>query len=939
MTHIRQRRGTAAEWVAANPVLRLGEVGWETDTRLAKLGNGVTAWNALDYLPSGPVGPPGPPNVLTVNSVTTGAPGTLVSFEINGDSPEQTVDVTIPRGDTGAKGDKGDQGIQGIQGIQGVPGETPSLRGLSVTSQAIGTGSKTFAIAPSMNVAFPVGATVKAQGAAAANYMVGVVTSATTTSVTINVTEVGGSGTFASWTLTLGAYRGADGTGQVNTVNGVSPTGGNVDVKRLRLSANTATSGDGLWQGKYAKLATIRCNGAYNGTTMSFALSPGATAASGMSTALFSIRIRNTNVPLPGTPIAMEVFVQAGAGSSAVMDSVKLINTVNDATGSTYELWIQAPSNYVVYTLTEVSRYGASDVAPTTYETEAPWVSAMTTPLVGPALVQYPADSRYVALTGDQSVAGVKTFSSAITGTGGLNMSHNVGSYASGVNSPSVFTTSGSGNPDGTSDIRTLQFTSTVSGANAIAAATGAAFEIYNATTAGHVGTAAALSLGFRQTNAGTSGQTYGVRVIPIVSGTGGVTSWNGFEARSPTVTGTGVVAQSIGLLVRAQKVTGVTTGWGVYQSGADDSNYFAGKSGFGTVAPTHTITLPSGATGYVHYNTTDQTTNYERVRAYWSSNQFFLTAEAAGTGIARNLVFNSGSSSVAVVASNNIVVRSDSTSAGQVLRVTSTGLTASSGTQTGLLIDPTINQSGTAGYIGFAVDVNETATGSGLKRLLTLNVGGTARFYVSNSGLASINQAANSTALQTTIDGDTSARLTVSTVGLMQWGPGNASADTNLYRSAANTLKTDNSFVAGVNINALDQVQENGQRVYSPNNKPTPVAIGAASNTAGGAEKVAALSATTGTATGDLSAASIFTVTPTGNITLAFSNVPATGTACTVTVIVSQGGSVRTVTPPSGTKWMGAAAPTQVANKACAFTFLTVDGGTTWYASAAVEQ
>lgn len=108
---------------------------------------------------------------------------------------------------------------------------------------------------------------------------------------------------------------------------------------------------------------------------------------------------------------------------------------------------------------------------------------------------------------------------------------------------------------------------------------------------------------------------------------------------------------------------------------------------------------------------------------------------------------------------------------------------------------------------------------------------------------------------------------------------------------------------------------------------------------TLGGAELSTALSATTGTATGDLSAASIFTVTPTGAITLAFSNVPASGTACTVTVIVTQGATAYAVTPPSGTKWMGAAAPTQVASKTCVFTFLTTNGGTTWYASAAVEQ
>jgi hypothetical protein len=105
-----------------------------------------------------------------------------------------------------------------------------------------------------------------------------------------------------------------------------------------------------------------------------------------------------------------------------------------------------------------------------------------------------------------------------------------------------------------------------------------------------------------------------------------------------------------------------------------------------------------------------------------------------------------------------------------------------------------------------------------------------------------------------------------------------------------------------------------------------------------GASEHIAALSATTGTATGDLSTASIFTITPTGDFTIAFSNTPG-GVACTTTVIVSQGATPRTITYPSGTKWMGAAAPTQIANKACVITLMTVNAGTTWYASAAVEQ
>ena len=53
MTHIRQRRDTALNWTTVNPVLHLGEVGWETDTRKAKLGDGVTVWTGLAYVDGG----------------------------------------------------------------------------------------------------------------------------------------------------------------------------------------------------------------------------------------------------------------------------------------------------------------------------------------------------------------------------------------------------------------------------------------------------------------------------------------------------------------------------------------------------------------------------------------------------------------------------------------------------------------------------------------------------------------------------------------------------------------------------------------------------------------------------------------------------------------------------------------------------------------------
>lgn len=111
------------------------------------------------------------------------------------------------------------------------------------------------------------------------------------------------------------------------------------------------------------------------------------------------------------------------------------------------------------------------------------------------------------------------------------------------------------------------------------------------------------------------------------------------------------------------------------------------------------------------------------------------------------------------------------------------------------------------------------------------------------------------------------------------------------------------------------------------------------ARSTLGGAEVSAVASGTSGTVTLDCSAASVFTLSPTGAVTtLTLSNPPASGTACTITLIVSQGATPRTIATPSGGVFMGAATPTQIANKAGIFTYITVNAGTTWYCYAAVQ-
>jgi hypothetical protein len=49
MTQIQLRRASAASWTSVNPILALGEMGIETDTKRLKVGDGVSQWSALTY--------------------------------------------------------------------------------------------------------------------------------------------------------------------------------------------------------------------------------------------------------------------------------------------------------------------------------------------------------------------------------------------------------------------------------------------------------------------------------------------------------------------------------------------------------------------------------------------------------------------------------------------------------------------------------------------------------------------------------------------------------------------------------------------------------------------------------------------------------------------------------------------------------------------------
>lgn len=85
-----------------------------------------------------------------------------------------------------------------------------------------------------------------------------------------------------------------------------------------------------------------------------------------------------------------------------------------------------------------------------------------------------------------------------------------------------------------------------------------------------------------------------------------------------------------------------------------------------------------------------------------------------------------------------------------------------------------------------------------------------------------------------------------------------------------------------------------------------------------------------------DLTNGNVVTATvSTAEQTFTFSNPPASGTAGSFTLILTNGGS-QTVNWPASVDWADGTAPTLTAAGVDILTFTTIDGGTIWYGFAA---
>lgn len=138
------RRGTAAEWTAANPTLAAGELGLETDTRNIKIGTGVLAWDSLPYGGiigptgfTGPTGPTGNTGPIGADSDVTGPTGWTGNTGPTGPAN----DVTGPTGPTGPRGTDGIIGVNGATGPTGPLGTGPTGPTGSTGPTGIGGGA------------------------------------------------------------------------------------------------------------------------------------------------------------------------------------------------------------------------------------------------------------------------------------------------------------------------------------------------------------------------------------------------------------------------------------------------------------------------------------------------------------------------------------------------------------------------------------------------------------------------------------------------------------------------------------------------------------------------------------------------------------------------------------------------------------------------------
>jgi hypothetical protein len=184
---IQVKRGTAAAWTSANTVLAAGEIGFETDTKKMKVGDGSTAWTSLGYTATdGDIS-----GVIAGTGLSGG--GTSGSVTVSLDTTSQYV---VPSQSTHSGKYLTTDGTTSSWGTVDLSGYAP--KNLTLNAQtgttytfvlddnsklvtASNGSAQTYSIPTNASVAFPVGAQINIIQIGAGQVTINAVTSGTTT--------------------------------------------------------------------------------------------------------------------------------------------------------------------------------------------------------------------------------------------------------------------------------------------------------------------------------------------------------------------------------------------------------------------------------------------------------------------------------------------------------------------------------------------------------------------------------------------------------------------------------------------------------------------------------------------------------------------------------------------------------------------------------------
>lgn len=146
MTIIQLRRASAASWTSVNPILALGEVGIETDTKKFKVGDGTSQWTSLTYYVTTWADVTGKPTYIAAGS-TANAAATAINLgnvDNTSDATKNAATAALTNKDLTSGTNTFPTSLVTLTGSQSLSNKTlaaPTVTDYTETVNAIGTVS------------------------------------------------------------------------------------------------------------------------------------------------------------------------------------------------------------------------------------------------------------------------------------------------------------------------------------------------------------------------------------------------------------------------------------------------------------------------------------------------------------------------------------------------------------------------------------------------------------------------------------------------------------------------------------------------------------------------------------------------------------------------------------------------------------------------------